>query len=391
MNKQLVVLAVVPLAGMLGAPGVAVAGTDPTWAIQSTPNPSGAESTNLSAVSCPSATACSAVGYSENRSGVYFTLAEHWNGKKWVIQSTPNPSRAEGVDLTGVSCSSGTACVATGDSIRRSGADVTLALQWNGKKWVIQSTPNPHGAQDSDPLGVSCSSGTACTTVGEYENRSGAGVTLALRWNGKKWVIQSTLNPHGAENSVLAGVSCPSRADCNAAGAYQNSSGVYLTLAEHWNGKKWVIQSSPNPTGASRSILYGVSCSSGTACTAAGYYQNSSGAKVTLAERWNGKRWAIQSTPNPSGAENTVLNAVACSSGTACTAAGYYQNSSGVDVTLAEHWDGKTWVIQSTPNPAGSETNWLSGVSRVSGKAITVVGYYENRSGVELTLAERRS
>jgi hypothetical protein len=26
-----------------------------------------------------------------------------------------------------------------------------------------------------------------------------------------------------------------------------------------------------------------------------------SGAQLTLAERWNGSTWAIQSTPNPSG------------------------------------------------------------------------------------------
>jgi hypothetical protein len=50
-----------------------------------------------------------------------------------------------------------------------------------------------------------------------------------------------------------------------------------------------------------------------------------------------------------------------------------------------------SWAIQSTPNPSGAETSWLAGVSRVSGKAITAVGYYENSSGVELTLAERRS
>ncbi len=391
MNKHLAVAATVALAGVLAAPGIAAAGTDPSWAIQSTPNPSGGVDTNMFGVSCPSATACTAVGFSENKSGVALALAEHWNGRKWAIQSTRKPSGAEDSYLAGVSCSSRTACTAAGDSERSSGVDVTLAEHWNGKKWVIQSTPNPSRAKDSDPLAVSCSSGRACTAVGEYEKHSGVVVTLALHWNGRKWTLQSTPNPSGAQSSVLAAVSCSSGTACTAAGAYQNHSGLWVTLAERWNGRKWVIQSSPNPSGAEDSFLYGVSCSSRTACTAAGYYQNSSGVDLTLAEHWNGKKWVIQSTPNPSGAETSEFAAVSCSSGTACTAAGYYKNSSGVDVTLAEYWNGKKWVIQSTPNPSGAETSELAGVSRVSGKAITAVGYYENGTGVELTLAERHS
>ena len=72
-----------------------------------------------------------------------------------------------------------------------------------------------------------------------------------------------------------------------------------------------------------------------------------------MAEVWNGSSWAIQSTPNPSGAKNPVLNAVSCTSSTACTAAGDYTISAGVRVPLAEVWDGSGWSIQSTPAPTG--------------------------------------
>jgi hypothetical protein len=44
------------------------------------------------------------------------------------------------------------------------------------------------------------------------------------------------------------------------------------------------VQTAPNPEGAIESALYGVSCSSATACTAVGSYDNSSNAQVTLAE-----------------------------------------------------------------------------------------------------------
>ena len=75
---------------------------------------------------------------------------------------------------------------------------------------------------------------------------------------------------------------------------------------------------------------------------------------VTLAERWNGTRWAIQHTPNRphgnlSGAATATLNAVSCPSGTSCVAVG--RSDFGA---LAELWNGKTWAIQHLPGSPGS-------------------------------------
>jgi hypothetical protein len=114
-------------------------------------------------------------------------------------------------------------------------------------------------------------------------------VTLAERWNGRKWVVQPTPNPSGNQDSELAGVSCPSATSCTAAGDYDNRSSTDVTLAEHWNGTKWTLQSTPNPnpSDAGASALKGVSCSSATACTAVGPYIKRSGAEPTLAERYS--------------------------------------------------------------------------------------------------------
>jgi hypothetical protein len=147
------------------------------------------------------------------------------------------------------------------------------------------------------------------------------------------WVIQATPNPAGATYILLSGVSCASAAACTAVGYYDNGSGVYVTLAEAWNGSRWKIQSTPNPAGGG--ILYGVSCTSATACTAAGGYVNSSEVAVTLAEAWNGSRWEIQATPVPAGAKHSYLSGVSCTPA-GCTAVGNHEDSSGVEVTLAE-------------------------------------------------------
>ena len=357
------------------------------WKVQSTPNPTGAKESFLEGVSCASSTACTATGYYENSSSVLVTLAEGWNGTEWKVQTTPNPTGAKESFLEGVSCTSSTACIAVGYYKNSSSVLVTLAEGWNGTEWKVQTTPNPTGAKESFLEGVSCTSSTACIAVGYYRNSSSVLVTLAEGWNGTEWKVQSTPNPEGAKESFLKGVLCSSSTGCIAVGYYKNLSGVFVTLAEKWNGTEWKVQSTPNPTGAKESFLEGVSCSSSTACTATGYYKSSAGTH-TLAEHWDGTEWNTQYAVDPEEIRESRLNGVSCSSSTACVAAGYYKRNSGGAQTLVESWNGTEWKVQSTPNPTGAKESFLEGVSCASSTACIAVGYYKNSSGVLVTLAE---
>jgi hypothetical protein len=385
-GKHLAVAAVVGLAGGVAAPGIAAAGTEPSWVIQATRSPGGTGvrlGSVLLAVSCPSATACTAVGGYTPSPGAIVTLAERWNGRKWAVQPMP---RVKDAVLFGVSCSSARACTAVGY-----GRKGTLAERWNGRKWVVQPTPNPSGSKGSELVGVSCSSANACAAVGSY------GKTLAERWNGTKWAIQATRNPvTGTKGSELVGVSCSSARACTAVGDSNITDSKSDTLAEHWNGRKWSIQPTPEHPHGNESELTGVSCRSATACIATGNSGNVD-AEVTLAERWNGRKWVVQPTPSPSGTNNpsgtsaSELAGVSCSSAKACIAAGDYFNRSGTQVTLAERWNGRKWAFQSTPNPSHAAVSLLIGVSCSSATACTAVGPSVKRSEAEPTLAERYS
>jgi hypothetical protein len=362
-----------------------------SWAIQPTSNPSGGSSSVLSAVACVGVTACTAVGnYFSNSANAFVTLAERWNGTSWAIQATPNPSGANPSELTAVACTSTTACTAVGDFSNSAGTDVTLAERWNGTSWAIQATPNRAGAASSAFLGVSCTVATACTAVGsDNVLTTGAQVTLVERWNGTSWVIQASPNPPGQNQTHLSAVACTSSNACASVGDYVNGSGVRVTLAESWDGTSWVIRPAPNPSGADYSVLLGLACTAATACTAVGDFSNSAGATPTLAERWNGTSWVIQATPTPSGGGYSALSAVACTGPNACTAIGFYTNSIGTEATLAERWNGTSWAIQATPNPSGARSSLLSGVACTSTTACTAIGYYNNTAGAFLTLVER--
>ena len=372
--------------GNYGTKTVAEGWNGTSWALQATPIPAEATDSWLYGVACSSPTDCEAVGYYYAKSNVYVALAEGWNGSSWALQSTPNHTNSY---LVGVACSSPTVCEAVGHTT--SGVQAPLAEGWNGTSWTLQSTPNPTGPTPSSaqPVldAVACSSSTDCEAVGSYIGSSTLVVTLAERWNGSSWALQSTPNPRSATNSQLAGVACSSSTHCEAVGSscctYIRSDYVHVALAERWNGSTWALQ--PIPKRAFNSSLNGVACWSSTACETIGSYSNESNDRErTLAEGWNGTSWAVQATPNPTHAVNSYLDGVACSSPTVCVTIGSYDKFSSVPVTLEERWNGTSWALQATPNPVSAIFDSLDGVACSSPTDCEAVGEYAFS-----TLAER--
>ena len=350
-----------------------------TWRTLAAPNPAGAASSSLNSVGCTAPSACVAVGGTTSRSRAMATLAERWNGTTWRIQSTPSP--AGGGALNSVSCASRSACTAVGGTASGS----TLAERWNGTTWTIQPIPNPAGAVQSFLNGVSCTSPSACIAAGAYfttSSQSGPARSLAERWNGKRWTLLPTPNPGGAVQSFLNGVSCTSPTACTAIGEQHSASGIVHTLAERWDGVTWSIQATPNPPGIQFASLAGVSCTSPSHCLATG------GSDLgTLAEGWDGVSWNIQPTPNPPGGGNILLASVACPASSACTAFGFDVTGSGQHLTLAESWNGHTWRIQPTPAIVAADIGF-PGVACPALSACVAVASYTN-NGPNLTLAEQ--
>ncbi len=400
------------------------------WSIVSVPDPKGFDGGLLAGVSCASATRCTAVGEYSNSSDVNVPLAESWNGAAWSVVGTPSPKGAQSSQLSSVSCASSTRCMATGSYLNSSSVSVTLAESWNGSRWSVVASPNPANANLSTLTGVSCvSSGSSsrCLAVGHnYTSGDNGDTTLAESWNGTAWSL--TTSPSPAVNSSLYAVSCAAAKSCFAVGTFFNSSNNYATLAESWNGKaltlvnqdatlpavscvtaadclavgsslngsvsvtlaqawngsSWSVVSTPNPAGAKGSYLDGITCVSSDQCIAVGYYFNPDLIRMTLIESWNGSDWTVVRSPNPSGATYSVLNAVACASATSCMAVG-----SATGRTLAESWNGSTWSVVTSPSPSNTAYSELDGVSCPTTSECLAVGYnHDVIVGADVTLTE---
>jgi len=197
-------------------------------------------------------------------------------------------------------------------------------------------------------------------------------VPLAERWDGRSWHILPAPSP--ASGGALFGVACSSASACTAVGAANPFVPSATTLAERWNGARWTIQATPGPAGVAGAALLGVSCTSTSSCLAVGTAFNSSGSPAGLfSERWDGAHWHLQAAPAPTGSPGSSLSGVACTSPSSCTAVGALTDSTGNPVgTLAERWNGIRWSIQPTPNPPPG--GGLAAVSCTSMAACTAVG-----------------
>jgi hypothetical protein len=86
------------------------------------------------------------------------------------VLNTTNPGFVN--VLNAVSCTSSGNCMAVGrflDPRVRGGGPRTLAEQWDGVNWSFEAGPDVDGTQP-DLNGVSCSSATTCTAVGDFRN-----------------------------------------------------------------------------------------------------------------------------------------------------------------------------------------------------------------------------
>jgi len=362
--------------------------TNATWTLTAVPSPPGATTSVLGGVSCVSSRWCEATGDYVSGSTPEAMLAQQWNGSTWSIQTVPPIAGSPQALLQGVSCASTSFCEAVGNHINAENNGLPAAAQWNGTQWTAQNVPNP--VPNVNQLNaVACPTASWCVAVGYYDSETAARPTLPLAevWDGSNWTTQTIPAPAGG--GALEGVACSSQGTCEAVGQSFPSSGA-ATLAYGWNGSTWSLQTTPNPPGAAQpyATFYQVSCSSATACSAVGFYDNASVVAVPFAEFWNGISWKITSSGLPTGSQAALYD-VSCLSSTVCTAVGDETAKSGVPAPLVEIWNGSSWSHKSTPEPkAAAGGAALISVSCESRGGCAAIGNFTTSTGQRSAFSE---
>ena len=327
-----------------------------------------------------------AVGYScvhDCSGGAEKTLIERRQRGSWVRVPSPSPGPLEG--LFSVSAASATNAWAVGTyvAIGPAGLFRTLIVHWDGTKWSRVPSPDPspdHQNGLNVITAVSALSARNAWAAGYYcvrncQQDGEVDRTLILHWNGSEWSRVPSPNPVAGVDTLKA-ISAVSASDAWAVGTYGARS-ENKTLILHWNGTSWSTVRSPNPRPGDNELT-AVAATSASAAWAAGFFCPVACAGFntrshTLILRWNGSRWSVVPTPNPSN-QNSVLASIASVSPRDAWAAGFFcvrhcappQTDAEVDHSLILHWNGSRWAAIPSPHPGsgGSELTAVSAVSR---------------------------
>jgi hypothetical protein len=243
----------------------------------------------LQAIACPGAADCWAVG--GNAAGGTAVI-EHWTGGAW--QEVPSPV-VPGSQLDAVSCASARACWATGGTQAHSGAAGGLLEQWNGTRWAIAAAV----AGGVQPQQFSCPGSGYCLALGVRD-----GVAAAAAYSGGHWsAVRPPPAPPGRSGVVPSLFGCASPVMCLA--AFPGSD----LVTDVWNGSAWT-------TVTSSKLTYPVSlaCAGDRGCWLLGMTRKDR----PLALRWEAAGWTAVAVPPVR--HRGYLSALAC--GSRCWAVG---------------------------------------------------------------------
>jgi hypothetical protein len=301
-------------------------------------------------------------------------LTEHWNGRAWTRVAAPAPAGQTDIQLNGVAATSYSNAWAVGFFDTSGGLARTVIEHWNGRAWKIQPSPNP-GSNSDFLQSVTALSATDAWAVGHYSSSETTEFTLVEHWNGRTWTRVPSPNPGGRNSAGLTGVSAVTPVSIWAVGSTITAMGLG-TLTEHWNGRAWKPVASPSPAGsANYNEPTGVAATSATNAWLVGMLTNASTfARRIFIEHWNGARWRQATTASP-GTASTLFGVTATSPSSAW-AVGAYAVGSGNDRTLIEGWNGRAWRRVTSPSPGGANPSDLQAVSATSRTNAWAVGSY---------------
>lgn len=300
-------------------------------------------------------------------------LMEHWDGKQWQTLFPPEPGPLDGT-LKGIAAVSDTDVWVVGSAYTDPGNALALAAHWDGHNWRLFPSPSASDSPSNNPTGYrgfgQLNSVTALASDNVWAVGSlfehGFTQTLIEHWNGSTW--QRVKSPNIAdENNQLTGISSHSADDLWAVGTSQGYEGSALTLTEHWNGSRWGIVSSPNPSRSFNSLSSVAAAAPddvwvvGVMAPAAPVQVSPNGPQSIrdpvsirtdgLIIHWDGQHWQV--VPFPKLGQHQILTSITAYSSKEVWAVGLFVTESDQGQALhglLEQWNGSAWQSREDPH-----------------------------------------
>jgi hypothetical protein len=373
---------------------------------------------SLSAVACPADGTCFAVGQYEDANGGAYGLIDTLSDGAWSASAAPEPSTngfgtAPGTDAQGkqkanleaISCATTTSCIAVGTYQDADGNTFGLIETYASGSWSAVAAPEPSsdpvsasaanstsGAGAANLTDVDCPSATSCVAVGTYTDADSNTIALTEQLSNGGWVPTAVTEPAtntlgtgpgyastGGGRATFNAVTCPVAGTCVAVGNYNDTNHKRYGLIVSLSGSTWTASAAPEPATNTAGVgpgtdadghgianLLAVSCATATDCVTVGGYDDANGIEYGLIDSGSGATFAAAAAPEPSTAATDAdafagaeLESVACPATDACSAVGFFSDSTtpGFRYALADNLAGNTWASNTGPEPSNAGTD----------------------------------
>lgn len=351
-------------------------------------------------IACPAAATCVAAGDYLDAGKTPQGLIETLSHGRWIPAEAPVRASHEAASLDGMACANAGACVAVGSYEYDHGnmTDGLIETLSHGT-WTFTKAPLPADAVTGNHTAilqsVACPAADKCVAVGGYQGQGSASPGLIETLSQGTWTPSEAPLPAGAaltRQASINDVTCPAAGTCVAVGTYVDQNSVYQTLVETLADGTWTATEIPPPTGAVSSKdsgLGAVSCPSGDACVATGWYNYSGNpfqASPNLIATSSGGTWLSAGAPVPAktSVSRVALNGVSCPAADNCVAAGSYDysNPNKNGKGLMEVLSHGTWAPVKIRSPSAAATsNYFQAISCPEVGECVAAGAYSTASG----------
>lgn len=282
--------------------GLLVTRSGSSWTAARAPLPAGVPAGSeamVSSVACSSASSCVAAGIYIDKSGTDHGLLLTGSGTSWTAATLPLPRDAApglvpgaaNISFGSLACPAPSSCIVLGSYTDHAGYPRGMLLTDTGAKWAASSVPIPAGADASygtSADSLACPSAARCIITGSYTDAYQYSHAMIITGSAAGWRAATAPLPAGADTadpSEVSGLTCPSSADCVAAGAYTDHHGFKQPMLITGSAASWTSAEVRMPSGSAEvkvnstftPTLPAAACFTAGECMAAGSYPGSSG------------------------------------------------------------------------------------------------------------------
>ncbi len=350
----------------------------------------------VSAVSCPSAGNCTAVGVYSDAANAQQVFVTSQAGGSWSqaeeIPGTAALNAGGQANVFALSCRAATSCTGGGTYSDSSSTAQALVITeasgiWTAKK-VAGSLNVGGGAQVS---AVSCSSAGNCAGGGYYSGKNGFGQAFVVTQTAGSWGAAKEVPGTGklnALNATVSAISCASAGNCTAGGNYGDSAGAYRAFVVTESAGTWGTAKEAPGTGTlnrdGSAMVTAVSCRSAGNCSAGGYYADASGhTQAFVITQVKGTWSSAKQVAGRLNRGDAAVASLSCGSVGNCTAGGYYHDAAGQQAFEVGQSSG-TWGSAAEVRGTGTlNAGGGAGISSISCPAPGVCGaggYYNDKN-----------